>query len=67
MHTFVDCFPASDTVFFFWQTFIQFIEEDAGHDSSSDDDDDDDEVSDAVPLVSLKIDQQVRLPSKVIW
>jgi len=36
----------------------KFIEEDAGHDSSSDDDDDDDEVSDAVPLVSLKIDQQ---------
>ena len=48
-----------------WQTFVQYIEEDAeGHDSSSDDDDDDDDdqVGDAVPLVSLKIDQQVRLP-----
>jgi hypothetical protein len=52
---------------FFWPTFLQYIEEDAeGHDSSSDDDDDnDDEVGDAVPLVSLKIDQ-VRLPSKLI-
>ena len=53
-----------------WQTFVQYIEEDAeGHDSSSDDedDDDDDEVGDAVPLVSSKIDQQVRLPSKLIW
>ncbi|CAD6234748.1 unnamed protein product [Miscanthus lutarioriparius] len=39
----------------------KYIEEDAeGHDSSSDDDDDgdDDKVGDAVPLVSLKIDQQ---------
>jgi hypothetical protein len=55
--------------FFFGQTFLQYIEQDAeGHDSSSDDDDDDDDdkVGDAVPLVSLKIDQ-VRLPSKLIW
>jgi hypothetical protein len=56
-------------LFFFLQTFLQYIEEDAErHDSSSDDDDDDDDndkVGDAVSLVSLKIDQ-VRLPSKLI-
>lgn len=36
----------------------KYIDEDAeGHDSGSDDDDDDDEVGDAVPIDSLKIDQ----------
>jgi RIO kinase 2 len=45
---------------------LQYIEEDAeGSDDDDDDDDDKDEVGDAVPLVSLKIDQ-VDLPSKLI-
>jgi hypothetical protein len=69
IHTFVDVFQLSSLILlFFGQTFLQYIEQDVeGHDSSSDDDDDDDDdkVGDAVPLVSLKIDQ-VRLPSKLI-